>query len=468
VLNELIGLQPGGPLLFAGTVSEPSNVTVQGKSAQVAADSRFQGAATIPSGSTNVEVVAVDPSGNTRTNTYQVSASGSSKTLTYDANGNLTGDGTRTFEWDAVNRLVAVVQGTHRSEFTYDGWARRVRIVEKDNSVVTSDRRFLWCGLSICEERDSSGSTVVRRFFAQGMQEGGSAFFYSRDHLGSIRELTDSAGAIRARYDYDPYGRVTKVSGDKDSVFGFTGHLQHGPSALVLAPFRAYEADFGRWISPDPIGLMGGGNLYAYVDGSPTDFTDPLGLMAAAPSLPPLIPPTLTLLAGGAAALGSGGLAVGLGLMALAIGGLYLLGSGSNTPPPDYSHLPAPPQPVPSPPPSPPAPASPAAPAPEPPAVPPQSGVGERRKWEPNCPPAPKVGGHHPPRECKKTQEIKHPEGGTTCGYVCADWPGLAGGFRCPNGTRCADRIWGIFDPEVDCLELPGFPPGPSSPPPAP
>jgi len=28
--------------------------------------------------------------------------------------------------------------------------------------------------------------------------------FYSSDYQGNIREVTDSAGAIRARYDYDP------------------------------------------------------------------------------------------------------------------------------------------------------------------------------------------------------------------------------------------------------------------------
>src|SRR5205814_10322105 len=38
-----------------------------------------------------------------------------------DANGNLTSDGTRTFEWDARNQLVAVTVGTHRTEFDYNG-----------------------------------------------------------------------------------------------------------------------------------------------------------------------------------------------------------------------------------------------------------------------------------------------------------------------------------------------------------
>jgi YD repeat-containing protein len=40
----------------------------------------------------------------------------------------MTSDGTRTFEWDARNQLVAVNTGTQRSEFAYDGLRRRVRM----------------------------------------------------------------------------------------------------------------------------------------------------------------------------------------------------------------------------------------------------------------------------------------------------------------------------------------------------
>jgi YD repeat-containing protein len=69
-----------------------------------------------------------------------------------DANGNLTSDGTRTFEWDARNQLVAVTVGTHRSEFVYDGLQRRVRQVEQENGVTTADTRVLWCETAICED----------------------------------------------------------------------------------------------------------------------------------------------------------------------------------------------------------------------------------------------------------------------------------------------------------------------------
>ncbi|MEW6738090.1 MAG: RHS repeat-associated core domain-containing protein [Acidobacteriota bacterium] len=203
-----------------------------------------------------------------------------SKTFTHDLNGNMTSDGTRTFEWDAANRLVAVVQGTLRSEFTYDGQSRRVRIVEKNNGVVTSDKRFLWCDGEICEQHDTTGGIVTKRYFSQGVEEGGVDYFYTKDHLGNIRELIDNSQMVRAQYTYDPFGRITKLGGDKDTDFRYTGHYFHPPSELHLTWFRTYDANLGRWFSRDPISEKGGPNLYGYVANNPISFLDSMGLRA--------------------------------------------------------------------------------------------------------------------------------------------------------------------------------------------
>jgi RHS repeat-associated protein len=192
----------------------------------------------------------------------------------------------RTNEWDALNRLVAVNTANQRTEFAYDGLNRMVEIRQLVNGSEVSRRRFVWCGSRVCEERDATGATVVKRFFPQGvkLETGPQAgtYYYTRDHLGSIREVIDASGAVRARYAYDPFGRRSKVSGDVDADFGFGGMFFASEAALALTRFRAYDPELGRWLSRDPLigaEVSQGPNLYTYVGNRPVNHTDPLGLL---------------------------------------------------------------------------------------------------------------------------------------------------------------------------------------------
>jgi YD repeat-containing protein len=197
-LNRLTSQVPGGPMVVAGSLNEPGTVTISGVPAAVDANNNFRGTVPTTSGTNTFTIVAKDATGNTTTKTYELALSGSSKTFTYDANGNLTDDGTRTFEWDARNQLVAVNVGTHRSEFTYDGEQRRIRIVEKENGVTQLDTKVVWCKDQICEERGADGTTPTRRVFVHGEQVSGVSRFFVSDHLGSIAELTDSTSGADA------------------------------------------------------------------------------------------------------------------------------------------------------------------------------------------------------------------------------------------------------------------------------
>jgi RHS repeat-associated protein len=102
--------------------------------------------------------------------------------------------------------------------------------------------------------------------------------YYTTDHLGSIREVVDGKGTVRARYGYTPYGERAKEAGDLDADFGYTAHYTHESSGIILAPYRGYDPITGRWLSRDPIGEKGGVNLYQYVRNAPSEAIDPLGL----------------------------------------------------------------------------------------------------------------------------------------------------------------------------------------------
>jgi RHS repeat-associated protein len=183
-----------------------------------------------------------------------------------------------TYEWDAEQRLTAVVQGTKRSEISYDGFGRRARIREKVSGVVTNDTTFLWAGVEICESRDSTGSTTLRKLFPQGEVAGNNKYFYTKDHLGSVREVVDSAGNVVSQYAYDPYGKRSVLAEAYAPMVGFAGYFIHAPSAINFAVFRGFRADIARWISRDPLQERGGLNLYAYVGNNSINRIDPLGL----------------------------------------------------------------------------------------------------------------------------------------------------------------------------------------------
>ena len=119
---------------------------------------------------------------------------------------------------------------------------------------------------------------VTIRRFADGEQHNGAPRFVTRDHLGSVREMTDSGGALATRNDYDPYGRMTRVGGTADSRFAYTGHYVHGPTGLAFTLYRAYDPQLGRWLNEDPIGLAGGINLVVFAGNDPVNQSDPLGL----------------------------------------------------------------------------------------------------------------------------------------------------------------------------------------------
>ena len=308
-VNQLTAQQDGGPMHIKGTLNELSAVKLQNlttnDSLQATVDSitkSFEGFVNVLPGTSNrIRVTATDFSGNNNTSIFNdtiVTGNGANNTLTFDNNGNtLTNTNPAvTYSWDAEDRLIKIRKAGNVTEFVYDGLSRRV--AEKLNGNII--KRWLWDGNEVKEERDAGGGSVVKRYFSQGQQINAVNYYYFKDHLGSIREMTDATGILKARYSYDPYGRRTRVSGTIDADFGFTGHYYHAASGLYLTLYRAYNAGTGRWLNRDPLFNLGqispnevaaaklekakifgntkGDNLYQYVYNMPVTSIDKFGL----------------------------------------------------------------------------------------------------------------------------------------------------------------------------------------------
>ena len=106
------------------------------------------------------------------------------------------------------------------------------------------------------------------------------------DPQGSVIALTDTNGNTLHTANYGPHGQDWGTTGHNPTPFTWLGG--HGvqmletdtPLRLYLTKHRVYSATLNRFLSPDPLGLEGGLNLYMYGEGNPLMYIDPLGLLS--------------------------------------------------------------------------------------------------------------------------------------------------------------------------------------------
>jgi RHS repeat-associated protein len=138
--------------------------------------------------------------------------------------------------------------------------------------------------VDVAAEYDGGGALAARYIHGLGLaarvDAGGQAAYYAFDATGNTRQLSNASGTVVNAYDYDPFGIALQTIETIPNPFRYVGMLGivQDESGASFMRARYYSSEIGRFLTADPINLLGGYNLYASVDNNPVNQVDPQGL----------------------------------------------------------------------------------------------------------------------------------------------------------------------------------------------
>ena len=216
------------------------------------------------------------------------------QSFTLDGAGNITQARGLTFTWNqAVGQIRTVSQGgTLLATYYYDYKGRRTRKVTTAAAPQGAGTVIYTYDLydRLKGELDGAGHplrTYVWRedtpvsIIVQGATE--TALYLEVDHLNTPIAARDQTGKLVWTWESDAFGATLPnedpgSTGTKVTInLRFPGQYFDRESGLHYNYRRYYDPKLGRYMSPDPVGLAGGNNLYAYVNGNPISVIDPEG-----------------------------------------------------------------------------------------------------------------------------------------------------------------------------------------------
>jgi RHS repeat-associated protein len=255
-------------------------------------------------------------------------AGGNTGTQLLDKNGNITDDLTRTYQWDALNRLRAATDkasGNLIATYFYDCHNRRMRKVVTNSGDLNGPTDFYYDAWRVMEEHDGTDAITQQYTYGNYFDEvwtlddrrggitiaqlddgtGAQRLFYHQNTLYHVYALTDETGTTKEGYQYEAYGKHTLVEpggnggfdilggqpdwGAIDDVFTvskpsqlnnpytYTGQRRDSETGLMYYKNRYLSIAQGKFLQRDPLAYVNGLNLYEYVKSNPADRLDPFG-----------------------------------------------------------------------------------------------------------------------------------------------------------------------------------------------
>jgi YD repeat-containing protein len=191
--------------------------------------------------------------------------------LAYDGNGNLLGDGTNSYAWDARNQLASLA-GLASASFAYDALGQRV-----GQTITSAATQYLYDLANAAmplQEFSSTGAPLLSGLGTSRADLSGTMTLLP-DAQGDTIALTDATGAIQTQYSYGPFGAVSMTGAASTNPYQFQG-MQNDATGMYYGAGVYYSPTFGTGV--------GGGLARAPASGS-TSFAT-----LSAPSSPAATP----------------------------------------------------------------------------------------------------------------------------------------------------------------------------------
>ena len=198
----------------------------------------------------------------------------------YDGNGNPTTYRSAALTFDPENRMLTDA-GSQTNAYSADG----LRAWQQSGTKTSTRMYYLYDGKQPAIELTSTGAFYAANTFgADGLisrrTTGIGTICYLFDDRGNVCERTSSTGTVNSTEAYDSYGLLvafTTLPSDPWQFGAQAGYYTDTLTGLVLCTHRYYDAQLGRFLTPDPMGYEGGINLYGYVGNNPGNRFDPSG-----------------------------------------------------------------------------------------------------------------------------------------------------------------------------------------------
>ncbi|MEZ7787181.1 RHS domain-containing protein [Neisseria perflava] len=242
---------------------------------------------------------------------------------TYDALGNLiyrqlpNGEN-QYYQYDLENQLVRAeikkpAGNTEIWTYAYDPFGRRLSKERQDKLAWTSTdpkrTHFVWDGTRLLQEYTYKGSYTyiytdqdsyepLAQIFDNAKDSKQYLAYFHNDQISIPREMTDIHGNLLWYGEYTAWGRLKKderVYKNAHQPFRLQNQYFDEETGLHYNLMRYYEPEAGRFVNQDPIGLLGGSNLYRFAPNA-QGWTDPSGFIAMALVFLPEIGAALTAL----------------------------------------------------------------------------------------------------------------------------------------------------------------------------